>query len=55
LLIEKEVRSFIKTDAKVSIISDGLMGDKVLIISSGTSTQNSVKIMILLPQKVPLK
>lgn len=43
LLIENDVKSFIKTDAKVSISSDGLMGDKVLIISPGTSTEKSVK------------
>lgn len=43
LLIENDVKSFIKTDAKASISSDGLMGDKVLIISSGTSVKESVK------------
>ncbi len=43
LLIENDVKSFIKTDAKVSISSDGLMGDKVLIISPGTSAKKSVK------------
>ena len=43
LLIENDVKSFIKTDAKVSISSDGLMGDKVLIISSGTSDKKAVK------------
>jgi len=43
LLIENDVKLFIKTDAKASISSDGLMGDKVLIISSGTSAKNSVK------------
>lgn len=43
LLIENDVKSFIKTDAKASISSDGLMGDKVLIISSGTSAKESVK------------
>ncbi|MFN3489647.1 MAG: MlaD family protein [Emticicia sp.] len=43
LLIENDIKSFIKTDAKVSISSDGLMGDKVLIISPGTSTRKAVK------------
>lgn len=37
LLIRKEVKQFIKTDSKASIGSDGLMGDKVLTISSGSS------------------
>lgn len=38
LLIRKEVKQFIKTDSKASIGSDGLMGDKVLSISSGSSS-----------------
>lgn len=37
LVIEKHIQPFIKTDSKTSISSDGLMGDKVLIISSGIS------------------
>ena len=43
LLIKKEFQQFIKTDAKASIGSDGLMGDKVLTISPGTITNNAVK------------
>ena len=43
LLIEKEVQKFIKKDALASIGSDGLMGDKVLIISPGTASKNKVK------------
>ncbi|MBG6062621.1 phospholipid/cholesterol/gamma-HCH transport system substrate-binding protein [Flavobacterium sp. CG_9.1] len=35
LVIKDEVRKYIKKDAIASISSDGLMGDKVLIISSG--------------------
>ena len=42
LLIEKEVQKFIKKDAHASIGSDGLMGDKVLIISPGTASKNKV-------------
>jgi phospholipid/cholesterol/gamma-HCH transport system substrate-binding protein len=38
LVIRKKYQEFIKTDAKASIGSDGLMGDKVLTISPGTST-----------------
>ena len=34
-VIKDEVRQFIKKDAIASISSDGLMGDKVLVISSG--------------------
>jgi phospholipid/cholesterol/gamma-HCH transport system substrate-binding protein len=43
LLIKKEFQQFIKTDATASIGSDGLMGDKVLTISPGTSLNSQVK------------
>lgn len=42
-LIEKDVQKFIKKDALASIGSDGLMGDKVLTVSPGTSSQEIVK------------
>ncbi len=42
LLIEKEVQKFIKKDAMASIGSDGLMGDKVLVITPGTSSKIQV-------------
>ncbi len=38
LIIKEEVRKYIKKDAIASISSDGLMGDKVLIISSGKNS-----------------
>ena len=37
MVIKKDVQQFIKTDARASIGSDGLMGDKVLTISPGTT------------------
>ena len=43
LLMKKNVQKFIKTDAKASISSDGLMGDKVLTISPGTGANSAVK------------
>lgn len=43
LVVEKSVQPFIKTDAKVTISSDGLMGDKVLVISPGSPNQKTVK------------
>jgi phospholipid/cholesterol/gamma-HCH transport system substrate-binding protein len=43
LVIKEDVRRFIKTDARASIGSDGLMGDKVLTISPGTKSKSSVK------------
>ena len=41
--INEDVRKFIKTDALASIGSDGLMGDKVLTISPGTSSNKVVQ------------
>jgi phospholipid/cholesterol/gamma-HCH transport system substrate-binding protein len=42
MVIKDEVRKFIKTDARASIGSDGLMGDKVLTITPG---EKSTKII----------
>ncbi len=38
LSIDKDIQPFIKTDAIASIGSDGLMGDKLILIAPGTST-----------------
>lgn len=43
VLMEKEVQKYIKKDAKASIGSDGLMGDKVFTISHGTTSKEMVK------------
>lgn len=43
LVIQENVRRFIKVDAKASIGSDGLMGDKVLTIAPGTKSNSCVK------------
>lgn len=43
LVIRKKYQEFIKTDARASIGSDGLMGDKVLTISPGTADKSAVK------------
>lgn len=43
LLIKKEAQQYIKTDAIASIGSDGLVGDKVLIISPGGNSNQIVK------------
>lgn len=42
LIIKKDVQKFIKTDAVASIGSDGLMGDKVLTISTGNGSTETV-------------
>jgi phospholipid/cholesterol/gamma-HCH transport system substrate-binding protein len=43
LLIKDEVQRYIKIDALASIGSDGLVGDKVLIIEPGSSSKSVVK------------
>ena len=43
LLIKDEVQQYIKIDALASIGSDGLVGDKVLIIEPGSSSKSVVK------------
>ena len=43
LSIEKEIQPFIKTDAVASIGSDGLMGDKLILIAPGTGTSPVAK------------
>jgi phospholipid/cholesterol/gamma-HCH transport system substrate-binding protein len=43
MVIKDEVRKFIKTDARTSIGSDGLMGDKVLTISPGVKSQKEIE------------
>jgi phospholipid/cholesterol/gamma-HCH transport system substrate-binding protein len=55
ILIKKEFRQFIKTNAKASIGSDGLMGDKVLTISAGTGTGDPVKNNDLIASKAAIE
>lgn len=43
MVIRSSVQKYIKTDAFVTIGSDGLMGDKVLMISPGTNSREIVK------------
>ncbi|WP_300978735.1 MlaD family protein [Flavobacterium sp.] len=43
LSIKEEIQPYIKKDAQASIGTDGLMGDKVLTISPGTSSNEIVK------------
>jgi phospholipid/cholesterol/gamma-HCH transport system substrate-binding protein len=54
LLIKDDVQQFIKTDATASIGSDGLMGDKVLTISPGINSKNTVKDNDQIASKAPI-
>ena len=42
MLIKKEVKQFIKADCKVSIGSEGLIGDRLLVIAQGSNTAAAV-------------
>jgi len=43
MLVKQNVKRFIKTDAEVSIGSEGIIGDKLLVISQGSSGAKEVK------------
>lgn len=56
LILQQKVKPFIKTDSKLSIGSDGLMGDKLLTISAGTdSAGKAVKHMEMLTAVNPIE
>jgi phospholipid/cholesterol/gamma-HCH transport system substrate-binding protein len=43
MLIKKEIQKFIKSDSEVAIGSEGLIGDRMLIISQGSTDTSLVK------------
>ncbi len=43
MVIQKEVQSFIKTNSEVSLGSEGIIGDRVVIISQGDAESTSAK------------
>jgi len=43
MLIEQSVKKFIKADAEVGIGSEGIIGDKLLVISQGSESAEEVK------------
>ncbi len=53
--IKNEVRKFIKQDASASIGSDGLVGDRVVLISPGTSGKDVVKDNEILVSHAPVE
>jgi phospholipid/cholesterol/gamma-HCH transport system substrate-binding protein len=55
MVIQKHVQSFLKTDAVATIGSEGLMGDKVLIIAPGDSSNTSVKGNAMLASHNPIE
>jgi phospholipid/cholesterol/gamma-HCH transport system substrate-binding protein len=55
LSIKSEGRKFIKRDASASIVSDGLVGDRVVLISPGTTNQEPVRDNEVLVSKAPVE
>jgi phospholipid/cholesterol/gamma-HCH transport system substrate-binding protein len=55
MIIQKKVVKFIKKDAKASIGSEGLMGDKVIVIAPGTPGQAIVSEGDSLPTLHPIE
>jgi phospholipid/cholesterol/gamma-HCH transport system substrate-binding protein len=53
--IKSEVRRFIKQDASASIGSDGLVGDRVVLISPGTMNREPVKDNEILVSHAPVE
>jgi phospholipid/cholesterol/gamma-HCH transport system substrate-binding protein len=55
MIIEKEVQQFVKADCEVSISSEGIIGDKLLIISHGSADAGEIKDGQELSAKEPLE
>jgi len=53
--IKSEVRKFIKQDASASIGSDGLVGDRVVLISPGSMNREPVKDNEILVSRTPVE
>jgi len=43
MIVEKKIQPFIKTDSEVTIGSEGIIGDRVLIITQGSTNAPSIK------------
>ena len=55
MIIQRKVQRFIKKDAKASISSEGLMGDKVISITAGTPGQQPIAEGDSLPTLKPIE
>jgi phospholipid/cholesterol/gamma-HCH transport system substrate-binding protein len=43
VMIDTDIKKFVKKDSKASIASDGVVGDKILMISQGSHTSKEIK------------
>jgi len=55
MMIQKDIRKFIKSDSKVAIGSEGLIGDRLLVISQGSTDAPIVKDGQQLVSKEPVE
>jgi len=55
ILVRKEIQQFIKTDSEIQIGSDGIIGDKMLTISQGSSNAKVVKENQMLASAEPVE
>jgi len=55
MIIQRKVQKFIKKDARASIGSEGLMGDKVVTITAGTPGQSVVQNGDSLRSSIPIE
>lgn len=55
MMIQKDIRKFIKSDSKVAIGSEGLIGDRLLVISQGSTDAPVVKDGQQLVSKEPVE
>jgi len=53
--LQEKVRQFLKTDANASIGSDGLMGDKLIVIAPGTAPNKNLADDALIPTVNPIE
>ncbi len=54
MILDKHTQRFIKTDSKAIIGSDGLMGNKILIISAGTYSNAVIKDNEMIESIIPI-
>lgn len=55
MIIQKEVQQFIKTDCKAAIGSEGIIGDRVLILTQGSTQAPSIQDGQVLPSSEPVE
>lgn len=54
MIVEKKTQKFIKTDSKAIIGTDGLMGNKIMIITSGSAGKRKINDNETIGTKIPI-